>query len=259
MLSGKNLLTQHDSHVHTSMCGHAEGVMEDYVTSAIDKGLKRLTFLEHLEEGINIPKPSWLSERDFDYYFKEGARLRKKYRSDIEIGLGVECGYNPACTKEIQERLGRRDWDQIGISCHFLKVANEPLHLNLLSKNPKSKLRANTHYSAELYSRYLDILTEAVVELKGTLLCHLDAAFRWVARHRITPEHYHKIEKLLELAAGKDMALEINTSGITIRNEPFPNKKILEIAKNHNMRLQLGSDAHSPAEVGRYFDRFEKL
>ncbi|BHH84065.1 putative histidinol-phosphatase [Desulforhopalus sp. 52FAK] len=230
--------------------------MEDYVIAALNKGLHRIVFLEHMEEGVITPKSSWLSEEDFDYYFSEGKRLQEKYLGKIEIGLGVECGYNPHCKKRLQQRLQKRSWDQIGISCHFLQIEGERDHLNLLSKKPESMARANQLYTPELFSRYLDILLEAITELDGTVLCHLDAAFRWVAAHELTAEHYQKIDTLLGVAAGKKMALEINTSGITIRNEPFPNSSILALAKKHGMTLQLGSDAHKPADVGNYFEKF---
>lgn len=247
-------LVQCDNHVHTSMCGHAIGTMEEYVLAAIEKGLSKLVFLEHMEEGIVIPKSSWLSEKDFDDYFKEGRRLQEKYNRKISIGLGVECGYNPLYSTELQDRLAKREWDQIGISCHFLKIDGEPNHLNLLSKKPESVARATEFYSSSLFNSYLDILTNAVIELSGTMLCHLDAAFRWVARHKITDEQYEKIDRLLEIAATKSMALEVNTSGISIRKEPFPNSHILHLASRHKMALKLGSDAHRPEDVGRHFD-----
>ncbi len=248
-----------DTHVHTSMCGHAVGTMEEYVLAAIEKGLNKLVFLEHMEEGIVTAQASWLSEKDFDYYFKEGRRLQDKYNGQITIGLGVECGYNPLHSKKLQQRLAQREWDQVGISCHFLKIDGQTSHLNLLSKKPESVTRANLLYSSTLFNSYLDILTEAVVQLNGTLLCHVDAAFRWVERHAISDEQYEKIDNLLRIAAGKEMALEINTSGFAIRKAPFPNNRIVQLALQHDMSIQLGSDAHNPEDVGRYFDEGAKF
>ncbi len=87
-----------DIHIHTRFCGHATGEMEEYVQAAIQKKLKKIIFLEHMEEGIRyFQGKTWLSEDDFDAYFAEGQRLRSTYAAEIEIGLGVECGYNPDC------------------------------------------------------------------------------------------------------------------------------------------------------------------
>lgn len=245
-----------DNHVHTNLCGHAKGEMEAYVQAAISKRLKRIAFLEHMEEGISAPESSWLSESDFDYYFDEGKRLQGKYQDIIEIGMGVECGYNPKYKETLKRRLAKRTWDQIGISCHFLKIEGDVHHINLLSKKPENVKRATDVDTNILFSRYLDTLLEAITELDGSVLCHLDAAFRWVPGHTLLEHHYQKIDLLLAKAAAKNMALEINTSGINIRNEPFPNSRILNLAIQHKMTFQLGSDAHKPGDVGNHFNLF---
>jgi len=245
-----------DNHVHTNLCGHAKGEMEEYVQAAIGKGLKNIVFLEHMEEGISAPQPSWLSESDFDYYFDDGERLQEKYQDIIEIGLGVECGYNPEYKETLKKRLAKRKWDQIGISCHFLKIENNVQHLNVLSKKPENVMRATDLDTNVLFSKYLDTLLEAVTELGGSVLCHLDAAFRWVPGHTLLDHHYQQIDFLLAQVAAKGMALEINTSGINIRNEPFPNSRILDLAIQHKITFQLGSDAHKPDDVGNYFNLF---
>lgn len=233
--------------------------MEDYVQAALRKGLQRLVFLEHMEEGILAPQSSWLSESDFDGYFTEGRRLQEKYRGEIEIGLGVECGYNPDCKDTLVKRLSNRTWDQIGISCHFLKIEGEEYHLNLLSKRPENVQLAIQLGTAALFSRYLETLVEAITVLNGTVLCHLDAAFRWVPGHSLSKQHYRQADVLLARAAAKNMALEINTSGITIRRQPFPDRQLLSLAEKHGMIFQLGSDAHTPEDVGKYFDLFKSF
>jgi len=53
----------------------------------------------------------------------------------------------------------------------------------------------------------------------------------------------------------KGAALEINTSGFTIRKEPYPCKKIIRSAIDSGIPLVAGSDAHRPEHVGRFFDR----
>lgn len=247
---------QSDNHVHTNLCGHATGVMEEYVQAAISKRLQRIVFLEHMEEGIVAPQASWLCEAAFDYYFEEGQRLQKKYQGYIEIGLGVECGYNPESKDALKKRLSSRDWDQIGVSCHFLKIEGHLNHLNLFSKKAENIRRAAKFDTKVLFSRYLETLLEAVNELDGSVLCHLDAALRWVPDHTLTEQHYQQIDLLLDAVATRGMVLEINTSGINIRKEQFPDNRIIDLAIRHKITFQLGSDAHKPGDVGNYFDLF---
>ncbi|MEJ2056727.1 MAG: histidinol-phosphatase [Desulfofustis sp.] len=244
-----------DTHVHTSLCRHASGTMEEYVVAAIEKGLKRLVFLEHLEEGINAPFRSWLTEEDFDYYFAEGSRLKNIYGKQIQIGLGVEVGYNPDCAETIQSRLQRRNWERIGLSCHFFTVGGHDMHLNVLSKNQKS-IDIIMNYGADrLLTRYFDTLIEAVATIPANVLCHLDAGLRHQPDLKLGKSHWNQIETLLDAVKDQEMALEINTSGYKYRGQPFPLTGIIDMARHRSINFSVGSDAHSPAEIGRYFDQ----
>ncbi len=248
-----------DNHVHTSLCGHATGEMEEYVQVALERGLQKLIFLEHMEEGINAPTKTWLSENDFDTYFSEGRRLKELYRGRIEIGLGVECGYNPDRFEELSARLNKRVWDQIGISCHFLKVEGRDHHLNLLSRNYENIQLARQIGAGQLLDRYFISLIQAVERLPGTMLCHLDAALRFLPEIELTDSHYQLIDELLQAVGAKQMAIEINSSGLAIRNEQFPNRRIIGMARSCNIPFVFGSDAHRPEDVGRRFDLISSL
>lgn len=248
-----------DTHIHTSLCRHASGTMEEYVLSAIDRGLTRLVFLEHLEEGINASFRTWLTEEDFDVYFEEGRRLQQCYGQQIEIGLGVEVGYNPDCADQILQRLASRSWDRIGLSCHFFKVNGNEEHLNVLSKNRRTIDTIERFGSQRLLSRYISTLTEAVRSIPADVLCHLDAGLRHQPDLHLEESHLEQIEVLLDEVKRAGMAMEINTSGYKYRGLPFPLPEIIAMAATKSIPLALGSDAHSPSEVGRHFDRIPAL
>ncbi|OGR19179.1 MAG: hypothetical protein A2X81_11930 [Desulfobacterales bacterium GWB2_56_26] len=242
-----------DSHVHTRFCGHATGEMEEYVQAAISHGLRKIVFLEHMEEGILTQAKTWLSEEDFDRYFVEGRRLREQYGSQIEIGLGVECGYNEGHGEALLTRLGKRQWDRIGISCHFIKLPGVPEHLNMFSKQAENIDLARRFGPERILDRYLALLHQAIRQLPGTFVCHLDAALRRVPGITLTADHYRMIDGLLRTMKEKGMALELNTSGLDMRGEPFPTRRILSMALACDIPLVLGSDAHKPADVARHF------
>jgi histidinol-phosphatase (PHP family) len=248
-----------DTHVHTRLCGHATGEMEEYVQAAIARGLRKLIFLEHMEEGISSPVTTWLSEKDFDNYFSEGKRLKDQYESQIEIGLGVECGYNPDYGDLLGTRLRSRHWDQVGISCHFLKVEGIEHHINLFSRKKENIQLARQAGAEHLLDRYFTALTDAVRRLPGTMLCHLDGALRFLPEIQLTKYHYELIDKLLRAVRAKQMSLEINSSGLAIRNEQFPTRRIIAMADSYDIPFLFGSDAHRPEDVGRYFDITKSL
>ena len=249
--------TSVDGHVHTRLCHHARGAMEDYVQSAVARGLARIIFLEHLEEGISYFETTWLTDRDFDDYFREGERLQKKYRNRIEIGLGVEVGYNPCCSKKILARLSRHTWDRIGISYHF--YAHQGRYLNLVSRQEINIKALQAAGPETVISDYLRTLGQAVLELPGTVLCHFDAMLRYLPNIFFTDEHHTLISELLDAVAAKKMAVEVNTSGYAIRNEPFPSVALLREVVKRSIPLTAGSDAHRPEDVGRYFDELKLL
>lgn len=231
------------------------GTMEDYVLAAITKGLRRLVFLEHMESGIEYFDTTWLSESDFDDFFKEGALLREKYHNALEIGLGVELGFNPTHRNELIERVRKRTWDQIGISYHYCRHPAFPCHLNLVSRK-KCNVEAISQAGCDrLLHQYFDTLIEAIECLPGTFLCHLDAGLRYLPDLRFTQDHIDKIAALLDIVKAKAMGLEINTSGIDIRGEPFPAAQFVKMAIHREIPLIASSDAHKPEDVGRYFDR----
>ena len=248
-----------DRHVHTSFCGHATGEMEEYVLAAMEQKLDGLVFLEHMEEGISAAHCTWLSEDDFDLFFMEGRRLQEKYGNRLEIGLGVECGYNPATAQQLLSRLERRQWAEIGLSCHFVKMKDSEEHLNLFSRKNECVERMARHEREEILTLYFESLLEAVTTLPGTILCHLDAAMRFLPDIQPTRHQMERIERLLDRVKERGMALEINTSGMAIRGEQFPTRAILEMAVSKKIPLVLGSDSHRPETVGAHFETIRKI
>ena len=245
--------TSADGHVHTFLCRHAVGSMEDYVRAAVARGLACLTFLEHLEVGIRYPYRSWLEEEDFDQYFTEGRRLQRAYQGRIDIRLGVEMGYNPEAVAVLRAKLRQYPWDRVGLSCHFFRHGER--HLNLLSRNPESLGELTRIGMATVLRHYFAMLTDAVYQLDATVLCHLDAALRHMPDLHFSTQHNEQIEALLQAVRERGMALEINTSGFDYRGNPFPADWIITRALELGITLAAGSDAHRPEDVGRYFDR----
>lgn len=239
-----------DGHVHTSLCRHAVGEMDDYAQTAKERGLKQLFFLEHLERGIDYFERTWLTESDFDEYFRRGQELKKEYRSILQVGLGVEVGYNPRCRDELLEALATREWERIGISYHFMMVNGH--HYNLVSRRSENLATLGQFGVENVLSRYFATLLEAVEVLPGHFVCHLDAAMRHHPKVRLTSGHYRQIEEILAAMASRGMALEINASGLARRGQPYPAKEIIVEAVRRGITLTAGSDSHRPEDVGNF-------
>lgn len=246
-----------DNHVHTRLCNHARGEMEEYILSAVNKSLRKIVFLEHLETGIDYFESTWLSDADFEYYHSEGRRLQAKYKDTIAIGLGVEVGYNPDYPDQIQNTLSRFNWDTIGISYHFFKTREG--HFNMVSGKQVNIDRLARYGIEEVIERYYRTLLEAVEKIPGNVLCHIDAVLRHHPEAGTIAAQSAVLDELLEALSYRDISLEINTSGYKMRDEPYPSPAIIRKALKRDISLVAGSDAHCPEDVGRYFDRLPGL
>jgi len=249
--------TSIDGHVHTKLCHHATGEMEEFILAAVNRNLRKIIFLEHLEVGIDYFESTWLSENDFDSYHEQGKHLQDKYKNIIEIGLGIEVGYNPKSLEEIQRRLALHTWDRIGISYHFLETDSG--HLNMVSSKQINIDMLDEYGVDKVVQRYYNDLKDAVEKLPGQVLCHIDTVLRHHPNVTLTPEHYGLIDELLDAVARNKISIEVNTSGYRTKNEPYPSVALLKKAIERNIPLVAGSDAHRPEDVGRYFDRLPEL
>jgi len=245
-----------DGHVHTALCRHAKGEMEEYVLAAIERGLAGIVFLEHLEIGIRYFERTWLTEDDFVFYRQEAKRLKEKYSGSIEVLCGIEVGYNPNEVARIGDFLAAHPWDRIGISYHFFEVDGR--HVNLVSRKQSNLDAVREAGVMRVLEGYYAGLDDAVRQLDGHVVCHLDAALRYLegldAASRLEYAY-----RLLETIAARGIALEVNTSGFAIRGEQFPATPIVSRAASLGIPLWPGSDAHRPEDVGRYFDRVAGL
>jgi len=227
--------------------------MEEYVLAALARKLHRIIFLEHLEVAILSYHRTWLRPEDFDEYFRQGGRLQKKYRDHIDIRLGVEAGVNPDAMEELKQRLKAWPWDTIGLSYHFYR--HNSCHYNMVSRKRLCLSTLMNIGINQVMEDYFKGLILGLRSLDCDKICHLDAVLRHAPGRHFSKKHWRQIDKLLQLMGKKGTALEINTSGLVIRNEPYPCRQIIDRAMALGIPLVAGSDAHHPDEVGRFFDK----
>ncbi|HOO55612.1 MAG TPA: hypothetical protein PLN69_02240 [bacterium] len=62
-------------------------------------------------------------------------------------------------------------------------------------------------------------------------------------------------KKVIEKISGTDMAVEINTAGVSnLIGRPYITQEILNYAVELDVPVSVGSDAHTPDRIGQYFD-----
>lgn len=90
-------MTKFDLHMHHDRCGHAQGVIRDYIESAISQGLTVVGISDHSpffgsdvdQEHSNIA----MAKSEFPSYINEVLRLQEEYKGKIDVLLGVESDF----------------------------------------------------------------------------------------------------------------------------------------------------------------------
>jgi histidinol-phosphatase (PHP family) len=87
-----------DCHVHTKRCNHGKGDLEDFIISAIGRGIKILGFSEHAP--LSIDPGMRLTIRGAQKYTMDIERLKKAYKNELKILCGFEVDYFRPVEKE---------------------------------------------------------------------------------------------------------------------------------------------------------------
>jgi histidinol-phosphatase (PHP family) len=102
----------------------------------------------------------------------------------------------------------------------------------------------------DIYRAYYAHLEEAAGWGVFTMLGHLDLVKKF--GHRPVGSLEPEIERVAERMARHGVVAEVNTSGLHKPvAEIYPSAQILAVLRRSGVAVTFGSDAHTPAEVGR--------
>jgi histidinol-phosphatase (PHP family) len=238
-----------DYHVHTSLCNHATGTMEQYVRAAVDKGLATICFLDHLtfQEG---GRANAMVPREVPMYIYEARRLAREYHDRITVRVGLEVDFSPRHVEQCRGIVDTFDLDVVGSSVHFLDGEDV-----VSGRSPwaSGELAADA-----VYLKYLAVLESMLDYDYFDVVCHLDLPKKF--NQRPSPSVLHGFGDVLEKIRENDLAVELNTSGFHYPvKEAFPSPDLLRRCAQLQIPLVTGSDAHAPESVGRDFDRARDL
>ncbi|MDW7728582.1 MAG: histidinol-phosphatase HisJ family protein [Dethiobacteria bacterium] len=235
-----------DYHLHTSRCCHAIGTLEEYLAEAMEKGLKEIGFADHFPLGLldYTPRaPVTMNPGELEEYIDEVEAL-KSSTTAIKIKLGIEVDYLPGTEEKLEQLLKQYPFDFVIGSIHFMHDWDftHPVY-------------ADTYKDrniAELYRYYFDLVSKLCKSGLFDIIGHLDVIKKFGYR----PENDLKSLwcEIAEVMKKSGICFELNTAG---RDAPvgdfYPDRGLLEICRKKNIPVTLGSDAHSPDQVGRYF------
>ncbi len=234
-----------DYHIHTPFCKHASGSLEEYVSRACTLGMTEICFTDHIPDTNGYDPRHRMEIDQFQDYVNSIKRLNDNKK--VNVLIGVEADYYPGCEEFLQEFLERWELDLVLGSVHFISGwgFDDPDQLPVWKK---VDIR-------DTWEKYFSLVHTLVSTGLFDVVAHLDLPKKFghcLSKEVLVP----MVEPLLKDIKARDMVLEVNTSGLRKPvGEIYPSVVILNMAKRLDIDICLGSDAHSPQEVGWEFPR----
>jgi len=236
-----------DYHLHTPLCCHASGSLEEYLEEAERKKLSEIGFADHFPLGLLGYTPRnqvTMNPDELEDYIRQVEKL-KTLSSDVTIKLGVEVDYIPGTETKLSDLLDTYSFDYTIGSVHFMDGWDftHPVYAkDYENKNIES-----------LYCRYFELVRDACCTGLFDIIGHIDVIKKFGYRlpDKLTPLWL----EIVSLLGSTGTVLELNTAGRdALIGEFYPDTDLLKACRAENVPVTLGSDAHGPDQVGRYFN-----
>ncbi|MGD9677647.1 MAG: histidinol-phosphatase HisJ [Vulcanibacillus sp.] len=243
-----------DYHTHHERCGHATGVLREYVEYAIKLKLDEIGLSDHMPI-IHIPKhrclPGLAMElNELENYVQEVLDLKHEYRKDIVIRLGLEADYIEGYEDKISDLLKPYPFDYLIGSVHFLGEWDISDSRQMSNWQGKS--------IDKVFTDYYEALQGAAKSGLYDIIGHFDV----IKKHGHIPKNDLTlvVDKTLMTLKEQNLTMEINPSGLSrIHNDIYPTVKIIERAIEYGIPFTLGSDAHEPEHVHKNIDKAREI
>ncbi len=235
-----------DIHLHSKLCGHATGELEDYIEQGIALGLEAVGFSFHLPVEIPHEGKVNVTREELDHLAGEISRLQGVYRADIPVLLGGEADFLPGSEAEIEGILSAYPFDYVIGSVHFIG--------EWAFDHPAEVAAYDGWDRRALYERYFGLVCDAARRGRFDVVGHIDLVKKF--GHRLAGDWSDLLDAVCGVVRDCDLCVEINTGGFDkpvgeqYASEPFV-RRLVELG----IPLSFGSDAHAPDQVGRYFDQ----
>ena len=232
-----------DYHLHTDFSADCEIPMENMIRAAVRKGLREIACTDHVDYDFPSDGPEFMV--DYDKYLPTFNQLKKQYRRNIDLVLGVEIGCQPHTAHLADKLVKSQPFDFVICSTHAVDRQNCSNGEYFTGKNQQSA-----------YQGYLEGVLANVSTFQNYDVCgHLDFIVRYGDyQHKslVLANHHEVVDAILKQIITTGHGIEVNTAGYRYGlNQTHPS---LEIVKRYRELggeiITMGSDAHQASHVG---------
>ncbi len=222
-------------HTHTSRCGHAVGTDEEYVTAAIQAGVRTLGFSDHA--AYHVPRPGTRMNIELvDDYISSINHLKNKYQDQIDLYLGMECEYFESEWETLSRY--RREFDYVILGQHDLWLDGPDVYREL---------------TTEQVFQYIDLIETACSLNFCDYVAHPDV-FMW-GYPGVDDTVRTAASRLADISVKYDMPMELNC-GSGVKRGPreftdglryaYPVRIFFEEFAKKHCPVIVGLDIHDP-------------
>ncbi|MHB1042050.1 MAG: histidinol-phosphatase HisJ family protein [Eubacteriales bacterium] len=233
-----------DYHLHTSLCGHAEGDVEEYLAAAGRAGLAEIGFSDHLYQYF-LPPPERdpglsMAEDELPLYVEKVLKLRES-GSPLKVKLGIEADFAPGHEQTLAGILAAYPFDYVLGSVHYIEGWG--------FDNPEQAGGYAGRSIEGLFAQYFGLLREAAGTGLFDIMAHPDLVKKF--GYRPGGDLTALYDETARAFAGAGVCVEVNTAGLRVpAGEIYPAPDFLHACFKYNLPVTLGSDAHSPGQAG---------
>jgi len=193
-----------------------------------------------------MPEPQFCMDWDeLPKYLKKTHSLQEKYHGDIAIRLGCEMDMVPGGEDAVRDIINSSGFDYVIGSVHYLDgwPFDQEKYRNIFDRNDLKGI----------YTRFFDAVRSAAETGLYDIAGHIDNIKRM--GYRLSGDMSEYYERTAAVFRDMGLTVELNTSGLdTAAQEAYPSPGFLRTLNRFDVPVTLGSDAHRPEQVGRYFD-----
>ncbi len=237
--------------MHSWLCRHADGKLEEYAESALARGIHEICFTPHMPFPGFRPRCGHdrlrMDIEEFDVFEESLRRVRTRYPG-LTILMGLEAEWVDGVEEFLSGFLSEHPFDFVLMSVHFVSAWLEDEWV--FGYNPASmSLRRR-------YREYFGAVSRGIESGLFDGIAHLDLIKQ--PGRPVLSTNRGDVERVLHQCRDSGMSMEINTSGLRKEvGETYPSSDVISLALETGVPLTIGSDAHLPSHVGFAFDRIK--
>lgn len=245
-------------HMHTVFCD-GKNIPEDYVMAALNKKMTAIGFSAHVP--ITLANAWNMKQEKADDYFAEIARLKQKYKNQIEIYCGLEIDYLGTENKDfIAPYIAKADYTIGSVHYVYDEVSAKYYSIDGSEEDVREAFIALSKGDHQVcVEAYYHELIRVVREFKPNIVGHLDVIKKRnknaIYFNESSVWYRNLLRQVLDEIKLSGAILEVNTGGMSrgFIKDIYPSSWILHECYKKQIPIVISSDAHKPEDIDSYF------